>query len=71
MITTWVFLILLNGAMTEVGGFDSESTCEATRKEIVIQRTNLGYGRDSTVAGKPYIMAEFIETTKCYKVWKK
>jgi len=64
----WVFLVLINGHISEIGGFENEVTCEQTRQEIIVQRQEIGYG---TGLGKPYILNKQFDTTKCFKVWKK
>ena len=59
MYTVWVFLILTNGHMIEVGKFKDEATCEATRKEVIVQRNSIGYE-----------LTKHFEPTKCFQVWK-
>jgi hypothetical protein len=72
MVTTmgmvWIFLIVTNGHMMEIGKFQSEEVCEQTRKEVIIQRTEIGYPKEMTKDG--YILTKYFETTKCFKVWK-
>lgn len=71
MTIVWVFLMLMNGHMVEVGGFQSEESCDTTRKEIVIQRAKLGYGGEEKNAHtREYILTSYFETSKCFKVWK-
>lgn len=69
MTSIWVFLILMNGHIVEIGGFYSEADCDSQRKEIIVQRASLGYG-DSIRPGPGYILTNYFETTKCFKVWK-
>lgn len=67
MTTVWVFLIIMNGHIQQVGGFTNEVDCENTRNEVIVQRTEIGYGNSSL---RPYILSKHFETTKCFKVWK-
>ena len=69
MITVWVFFILSQYGMTEVGKFSSEESCESQRQELIIYRTTLGYGGRSN-GGGPYTLTKYFETTQCMKVLK-
>jgi len=69
MLTVWVFLVLTNGYMLEVGKFQNEENCETTRKEVIVQRSTIGYGSNSTLKDT-YLLTRYFETTKCFQVWK-
>lgn len=70
MTAVWIFLVLTQHNMIEVGKFVNEETCENTRKELLIQRTLLGYGTGSSKDSNGYILTKYFETTKCFQVWK-
>ena len=69
MSMVWIFLVLTNGHIIETGGFQDEETCNSTRNEIIVQREAIGH--DPKVYGKPYMLTNQFEATKCFQVWKK
>ena len=64
----WVFIILTQGHMLEVGGFKDEETCNSTREQIKIQREAIGFGDSKE---RTYMLTKHFETTKCFMLWKK